>query len=168
MTSEVKLPYYPSVHAVKNVTRFGMVEISHPQIYDTPIVDKVIVKADILQVLDSMIGQNCLNDRSDVYGIVSGNFSDELIQKKIAHYYRKFERMRAYVNYLANFGELDKKPIDLIMKQLREKVTEQEQILCDTLSSRGGKYLTTTHAYVYYAFKYTPELSDLEGVTIVC
>lgn len=150
----------------KTETPFGTVEISKPDLYDTPIPDKVILKVDTLDCLRPLLGSNCFICRDLLYSLLSGSHED--INKLFASFYRRFPEIRAYVNDKFLYGDESVPLLERSLFPLRKQVDDYRVDVFNDLNSRGGKYLVTTHDYIYFAFKSTAVLPDIKGAIKIC
>lgn len=168
MISPVKIPYYPNVQAVLTETTFGAVEISCPTIYDTALPNKVIVRVDLLECLRSVWGDDCQIYRCLLYKLVSGSCDDSEHRQLFASFYRKYKPITAYVNNLYNYGEKNIPIIERTVVPIREMIDAYRAEVAELFATKGGKYLTTTHDYVYYAFVPGATLPELKGIKVIC
>lgn len=168
MISPVKIPYYPNVQATLTETTFGAVEISCPEIYETALKNKIIVRVDLLECLRPIWGNDCQIYRCLLYKLVSGSCSEDVHRKLFASFYRKYKSITLYVNNLYNYGEKDIPIILRTITPIRELINNYRQEVMDVCSSCGGKYLTATHDYIYYAFVPGASLPNIKGVKVIC
>lgn len=168
MTSLVKIPYYPKEMATVTETTFGAMEISCPQIYETAIKGKVIVRIDLLECLRPIWGDDCQIYRCLLYKLVSGSCSEEEHKMLFASFYRRYKYITKYVNNLYNYGEKEIPIIRRALNPIRERITEYRESMLEEFNNAGGKYLVSTHDYVYFAFVPGVEIPDIKGVKIIC
>ena len=154
MISPVKIPYYPNVQATLTETIFGAVEISCPDIYNKAIPNKVIVRVDLLECLRSIWGDDCQIYRCLLYKLVSGTCSTEEHRQLFASFYRKYKPITTII-------ERTVVPVRAMIEDYRNEVSE-------VFTAKGGKYLTRTHDYVYYAFVPGAALPEMKGITVIC
>ena len=166
--SQVKLPYYPKVEAQMHVTPFGAVEISVPQIYDTPLQNKVIVKVDTLCCLDDVFTNECFICRDFLYAIMAGDYRKYNITDVFASYYRRFSSVREYVNDRYFYGDNEVPMLERCILPLRERVNSFKDKTVDLMCGAGGKYLTHTHDYLYFSFSPSATIPEYKGVEIIC
>ena len=168
LTSLVKIPYYPHVEATMKETNFGAIEITCPQIYETAIKGKVIVRIDLLECLRPIWGDDCQICRGLLYQLVSGSCPDDVHKKLFASFYRKYKNITIYVNNHYNYGETTIPIVERTLHPIRNIINSYKDDIDEMMSSSGGKYLTTTHDYIYYAFVPGSELPDIKGAKIIC
>lgn len=168
--SSVKMPYYPQMTVTQRKTRFGVSEIYPRDLYDTPIAGRYIVRVDLLYALLEQWGDKWLCARETTYELVSGNRDDTACAKLLASYYRKYSAITEHVNSLyAIMGNTEKPLVTIVLHDALEQIRQYEDFVMRYLGDRGGKFLVSTHDYVYYAFRSKPEeFSDLKGVTVIC
>ena len=164
----IKIPYYPHVQATLTETVFGAVEISCPEIYETALTNKIIVRVDLLECLRPLWGDNCQIYRCLLYRLVSGSCSEDDHRKLFASFYRKYKPITAYVNNLYNYGEKQIPIVERTLSAIRELInTYREEVMLE-LSAKGGKYLVATHDYLYYAFTPGVVLPNIKGAKVIC
>ena len=166
--SQVKLPYCPNEIVQVTETRFGIPEISLPTIYDKGVQNKIIVKVDLLSCLTPIWGEACQIYREPLYKIVSGSCSVEEHNNLIAAFYRRFPEVTEYINNLFSYGEKSIPIGDRVVSEVNKSVNAYKDKVLQVLNDKHGKFLVISHAYVYYAFAYHPELDELRGVTFIC
>lgn len=166
--SSIKLPYHPEVVSQVHVTRFGVSEITTPLVYETPIKDKVIVRADLLEVLRKEWGDSALHARSTTYSIVSGNCDDDILRRRFASYYRKYIKVMRYVNNVYECGSTDRPLMDQVLEDVKCKLSSYTEEVSNVMNEVHGKYLVTTHLYAYYAFSDKSNTPSLEGLKLIC
>lgn len=143
-------------------------EISKPNLYDTPLSGRIIVKVDLLSCLTSIWGEACQIYREPLYKIVSGSCTEEEHNALIASFYRRFPEVTEYINNLFYYGEKSIPINQRVVSAIAEIVEEYKNTVLTTLTNAGGKYLVLTHDYVYFSFIKKPELSELKGVNFIC
>lgn len=139
-----------------------------PKLYETPLVGKVIVRVDLLRCLDTVWGTDCQIYRKLLYKIVSGSCTEEEHRQLFASYYRKYNKITNYVNNQYHYGETN---VDIIVRTIgpiRELINEHWIKVSTELSNAGGKFLCTTHDYIYFVFKPGVTIPDMNGVKIIC
>lgn len=141
-------------------------EINQPHIYDKPISGKVILRVDTLECLRGIFGDSCFIYRDSLYNLLSGNSTD--INRVFASYYRRYVGLTNYVNNEFSFGDDESPLLNRVIESLRDKIDSYRNDVFELLNNRGGKYLVTTHDYIYFAFKDTAKLPEIKGVFIIC
>ena len=164
----VKLPYYPKIEATMRETRFGAMEISVPEIYDKPVSGKVIVKIDCLNCLRELLGNDCFICRELLYTILAGEHPLYNVNDVFASYYRKYANVTAYVNDMYYYGDDSIPILERCILPLRDKVNTYKDDLFQLLNDSGGKYLISTHDYLYFAFLPNAKLPEIKGAEIIC
>ena len=165
---QVKLPYYPKITATATETRFGVMEISHPQIYETPIQGRVIVKLDTLKCLEDLLGKECFVSRVFIYSILAGSSNKYDVNELLASFYRRYPTVTKYVNEKYNYGDNEVPLFDRCVLPLRREVDEYGENMYNLLSGLGGKFLVKTHDILYFAYKNGDEVSRVKGVELIC
>lgn len=165
--SKQKAVYYPDIILTTTETRFGAKEIDKPTLYDKPIPGKVIVKVDTLDILKDIWGVTILMSRDKVYRLVSGNVSDEEYRALICSYYRKYSSFCNYVTDKYIFGDKNIPLVRRIIEPARELISLHTDEVIRILEQSGGKYLTTTHDYLYYAYMHD-KIPEVRGMTLIC
>ena len=164
----VKLPYYPSVVSMANETRFGVLEITTPTIYEKPIEGMKIVRVDALECLRDVLGETLVSSRSSLYKLISGNCGVEDYRELLAEYYKKYPEVTNFINEVYDYGNNDI-PIDKqVASRLLDLVNNNCRDVITSLTSLGGKYLITTHLYMYFKFAEVADTPDLKGVKVIC
>lgn len=168
MTLPVKLPYYPAVNATQTETRFGSLEISCPQIYESPLPNgKKIVRYDMLTAVRKLWGENCFLYRDNIYKIVSGSCENDAFHYELfASYYRRYKGIRKYVNDLYYYGNKEVPIVIRTLLPIREILNEHNIEMQTKLKDMGGKFLVSTHEYIYFAFVQGMDLPDWEGIKV--
>lgn len=168
LTLPVKLPYYPAMSATQTETRFGSLEISCPEIYESPLPNgKKIVRYDLLTALIPIWGSNCFIYRDNVYKIVSGSCKDDAEHYELfASYYRRYKDIRRYVNDLYYYGNREVPMVVRALAPIRTLLTEHQVEMFSKLKEWGGKHLVTTHEYLYFAFVPGMDLPNWEGIKV--
>lgn len=152
-------------------TRFGVLEIQPQDLYDSPISDKYIVRVDLLHSLKDLWGTKWLGARNMTYELISGNRDDKACARLLASYYRKYADVAEHINNLDSFmGDSDLPLSQLVLNEAVTAVKSYELESTTYLSNHGGKYLVSTHAYLYFAFRHDPSdiLDKLEGAVLIC
>lgn len=166
--SSIKLPYHPEIVSQVHVTRFGVSEITTPLVYETPIEGKILVRVDLMETLREVLGDSALHARSTTYSIVSGNCDDELLQQRMASYYRKYAKVTRYVNDVYDKGSVEQPLIQQVLEDLRSRVSKYTETVSALMDESHGKYLVTTHLYSYYAFTNRVNIPELRGLKFIC
>ena len=163
--SQVKLPYYPQIQAIMSVSPFGVQEINLKDIYNHPIPNKTVVRIDLLESLRDTLGDACMFNRDILYRMCSGGDNCEAL---LLSYYRKFRTVRSLVNEQYFYYD-DTAPInDRIFKSLREIINAYGAEVMDKMEASGGKYLVSTHDFVYFAFNLSMPVPVVKGGTLIC
>lgn len=163
---QVKLPYYPNILAVVSETNTGVQEISIPEIYNKPLANgKIIVRVDCLRCLDNVFDNAAFIYRDIIYNIIAGK-GDTC--DAVSSCYRRFKEFREYVNNCYFFGDDSVPIVDRLVDPMRESVNDYMSQCKQMLSAMGGKYLITTHSYVYFAFNNKPNIDNIKGAITVC
>ena len=149
-------------------TRFGVPELSCPNLYDSKIKNKIIVKIDLLRCLDSSWGKECQIYREPLYKLLAGSCSIEEQRTLLSVCYRRYPKITEFVNNLFYYGDTEVPILDRVVGEIQSTITEYKDRVSALVSDKGGKYLTYTHHYLYFAFNYMPDLSELEGVSFIC
>ncbi|MCM1219035.1 MAG: hypothetical protein NC548_31520 [Lachnospiraceae bacterium] len=169
MTSLVKMPYYPKIAASCMETTFGALEISCPLLYETPIDGLCIVRVDLLECLRDILGENCMMYRDMCYKLVSGSCTTQQEHIEIfSSAYRRFSRFTKYVNDVYYYGESDIPIIPRVLNPVREIIEKYRDTVMNILVQSGGKFLTNTHDYLYFAYKGTTAPPVMKGLTVIC
>ena len=143
----VKLPYYPGVQAYQSATSSGVLEISTPDIYDKPLPNgKYLVKLDTLTILEDVLGESALIYRDLVYSIIAGT---NQLNDLVASFYRRYPTFRTFVNDIFYYGDNSIPVTDRVVSALREKVFDYHSAMRERLDLAGGKFLVSTHEYIY-------------------
>ena len=169
--SLVKMPYYPQILVTQRKTRFGVSEIQPQDLYENPITGKYIVRVDLLYSLQDLWGSKWLSARNMTYELISGNRDDNACARLLASYYRKYAEVAEHINNLDAFvGDAEASLSQLVLEEAVKTVKNYELESSLYLSNRGGKYLVSTHAYLYFAFRSNPSaiLDNLEGAVLIC
>ena len=166
VVTKVKLPCYPGVLAYQSETSTGVTEISTPDIYNKPLPNnKHLVRLDALSAIEDIIGESAFVYRELVYSVIAGTDS---INDMIASFYRRFPTFRTFVNDIFNYGN-DAIPItDRVVTELRKQVFDYHNQMFNYFDRVGGKYLISTHEYLYFAFNSVPDIANIKGASIIC
>lgn len=164
----VKLPYYPKVESVVTETRFGALEISTPTIYETPLCGIKIVRLDALECLRPVLGDDCLKARNTVYSIVSGSGDIQSYRERLANCYKQYPKVTSFINSVYEYGYSDKPLDSQVSVRLMEIVNEYLREMMQLFDNAGGKYLVSTHLYIYFKFSNVATLPVTEGVKVIC
>ena len=166
VVTKVKLPYYPGVLAYQSATSTGVLEITTPDIYNKPLPNnKYIIKLDTLSILEEVLGESAFIYRELVYSVIAGTSQ---VNDLIASFYRRYPTFRTFVNEIFNYGN-DAIPItDRVVTELRKRVFDYHNKMYSYLDNVGGKYLISTHEFMYFAFSSVPDITHIKGATIVC
>lgn len=166
--SQVKLPYYPKIVATCFETTFGAIEITCPEIYETPIEGLRVVRVDLLECLRESFGDNCFIYRDLLYKLVSGSCNKDEHMELFASFYRRYENVTAFINDLYYFGNTEVPIIPRTLQKVREMIDSNRTEMLSLFENAGAKYLVETHDYIYYAFKGNNVVPDVKGVKIIC
>lgn len=168
MTSQVKLPYYPKITAQCNETTFGAIEISCPNVYETPITGLRIVRVDLLECLREDFGDNCFVYRDVLYKLISGSTSKNEHLELFQSYYRRYAGITAFVNEIYYYGESEIPIVPRVLQRVRDMINNYREEVMLQLQESGGKFLVHTHDYLYFAYKGNTVIPNVKGVTIIC
>lgn len=163
----VKLPYHPEIESLGHVTRFGVLEITTPTVYETPIANKTILRIDTLEALREDWGDNALIARNTTYSIVSGNCDDDILNKRLASYYRKYEKVTEWVNNLYEVGTSTEPLAVQVTERVKGIISAYQDYVKELMSNCGGKYLVSTHCYMYYSFNNGLTIPELKGTKVI-
>lgn len=166
--SSIKLPYHPEIVAQAHVTRFGVLEITTPLVYESPIKDKTLVRVDLMEALREEWGDSPLHARNTTYSIVSGNCDNDILQQRLASYYRKYAKVMSYINSVCESGSLEEPVIEQVIEDVHRLIGIYSKTVISAMEESHGKFLVTTHLYSYYAFTNRNNIPDLEGVKLIC
>ncbi len=166
--SQVKLPYYPKVNASVKETSFGVMEISTPEIYNSPLPGRIIAKADLLYCLHDIFGEECFVCREFLYSVVAGSCDKYDVAQLFASFYRRYPCVTEYVNEKYYYGDDSVPMLERCLLPLRDKVDEYGSYMYDKMKGLGGKFLVRTHDLLYFAFNSVASLRELEGVEFIC
>lgn len=166
--SSIKLPYHPEIEAQVHVTRFGVSEITTPLVYETPINNKVIVRADLLESLRPLWGDSAVHARNTTYSIVSGNCDEQLLNERLSSYYRKYSKVTEYINGIYSKGSKHLPLWEQVLNAVRSEIEDYTALVNKAMDYCSAKYLVTTHLYVYYALIPTMQVPDLGGIKVIC
>lgn len=122
----------------------------------------------MLECLRSIWGDDCQIYRCLLYKLVSGTCSTEEHRQLFASFYRKYKPITTYVNNLYNYGEKDIPIIERTVVPVRAMIEDYRNEVSEVFTAKGGKYLTRTHDYVYYAFVPGAALPEMKGITVIC
>ena len=143
MTYQVKLPYHPQDIVYLSETRFGAKKISKPQIYETPMSGRFVIKVDTLKCLTPLIGDEVFNERDSLFDIVSGETEEGIYNELVSSFYNKYKGFMSYVNDRYFYGD-DMVPIiersvpHALALQRREPAVTQH--LDTRLDNRPGRH----------------------------
>lgn len=167
---DIKLPYYPKVVSRATETRFGVLEITTPAIYDSPlpIADTVIYKVDTLQCLRKQLGELCTRNRDAMYSIISGAGDEAIYRARLATFYKTYPDFTKLVNFVYEHGDSAIPLTEQVPKYMKSLIDLYSKHVSETLYGAGGKYLITTHLYMYFKFVKGATMPELEGATIIC
>ena len=165
--SQVKLPY---CRAVVNVheSPFGVPEVEYPNLYESPIPGKVIVRVDILDKLRDRLDESCFICRDLLYALFSGAKSYYDYADILMSYYKKFPAFRKLVNDVYFYGDDTIPLVDRVLMPLRKELNTYQQEISEYLHKKGGKYLTTSRDYLYYAFPSCWDVPKVERAVYIC
>lgn len=167
--SQVKLPYYPQTIAQQHVTPFGVRIVDQATVYDKPLTNgKHLVRVDALSTLYDTLGEEPFICRELTFKVLSGDDREYDLQKVFASYYRKYPKITEYVNNIYVYGNNMVPMFERAIKPLRNQIDKYKSDCMEYLQNHGGKYLVDSKDYIYYAFNTLPDLSQFNGVTIIC
>lgn len=162
-------PYYPRIEVTENVTRFGAIETTVPQLYKNPISGKVIYEIDTLEILKEIWGANILMSRDYTYKLVSGSCSDEEYRRLLQSYYKKFAAFSNYVNAAFLFGDPGTARIRRLTEPARKLIDSYSDLVIAEVDAKGAKLLMRTHDYIYCALPaQSSSRLELKGVVAIC
>ncbi len=164
----VQLPYYPTLTAHGYLTRYGIVEIDTPTIYDSPIVGRTLARVDTLYQLEDIFGHAISLYRDSVYGMISGQMSDQVIKRTILKFYRTLPKFRSVVNEKYHYAEPGEDLCGYMEKYILDTYRSRVEDLTKVFSECHAKELVQTHAYVYYSLHKVSKLPEVKGVTMIC
>ena len=161
------LPYYPQVAYTTTTNQLGLDDISVPEIYETPLPGKTIIRVDLLRGVPG-INVEDHNLRTTFYNLLTLDMNRDSKNIMFKKLYNNSPEFRRYVKEVDVYTEhtlpLEKRVCDDIKKRV-SKV--RETFLPDYKSTY--KYLIETNGYVYYAaFSVTLALPELYGVKYIC
>ena len=143
-------------------------ELNCPEVYEKPINGMRVVRVDLLECLRESLGDNCFIYRDLLYKLLSGSCSREEHVKLFQSYYRRYQGVTSFVNEIYYYGESEIPIIPRVLQTVREALDAYRESVVTALSDAGGKYLTITHDYVYFAFKGNNQVPDMKGIKIIC
>ena len=164
----VKLPYYPTATVMGYQTRYGMVEVDDPTIYDKPIAGRKLAKVDTIVCLDKLFGAMAVIHRNYLYDAVAGNMTDSDIRCMICKFYRTLPAFRKIVNDKYFYADAGDELYDSVLKYVLGTYTSGAEQLACRYKTYGAKELLRTHGYIYYSLHKVSELPVEKGVTIIC
>lgn len=164
--SEVKLPYYPKQIAILSESPFGVPELDCHKIYDSPLPNKIIYRIDMLEAVRTILGNEALFYRDQVYKLISGHVSD--YGKCMQSFYNKFPAFREFVNSEYYYGERSIPITTRIKSGLHASINDRVQEINSICQASGGKYLVYTHCYLYFAFNLVCKVPACEGGIVIC
>ena len=129
---------------------------------------RFVIKVDTLKCLTPLIGDEVFNERDSLFDIVSGETEEGIYNELVSSFYNKYKGFMSYVNDRYFYGDDMVPIIERSVLPLRQKVDEYSKELSTKLSNMGGKFLISTHDYLYYMFRTKPDITDFEGVTLIC
>lgn len=165
---QVKLPYYPKTEAFQTETRFGVREISEPEIYETPLTGRYIVRVDLLECLKDVFDDECYINREFLYCIMSGSEEKYVGKDVFSSFYRKYKKVRTYVNNKYHFGDESIPIYERCIIPLRSRVDSYHTEIYELFKSAGAKYLIDTHDFIYFSFVTKDAIPEMNGVKIIC
>lgn len=109
-----------------------------------------------------------LRVREPVYDIISGCGSIEDYRNKLVAFYKRYSMFTEYVNSVYDFGD-NSQPLD---KQVSERLLETVNVymadVMNKMNSAGGKFLISTHLFLYYRFMPSAIIPEIGGLTTIC
>lgn len=168
MLEAVKLPYYPRLEVYVRHTKNGLMEISNPTIYDTPLGDRDIAKVDTLQVFSDILGVDATMLRKSLYKLVSGDLPEDEICSIVATLYRAYPKFRARVNHINNYIDTGGTLIERVYSDIMDRYKTYSSSVMSKFCDASAKYLVQTHGYVYYSLHKVAAMPDVEGVVVIC
>lgn len=164
---QVKLPYC-KIMATVSETPFGVQELDCPKVYDKPIQNKIILRVDILDKLHDRFDAPCFAYREIIYALFSGSKGYYDCNDIFYSYYRKFASFRKIVNEAYYYGD-DRIPLfERVVMPIRDELNKHTAQTIKLLHDNGGKYLTSTHDYVYFAFPIGSNVPEIPGGVKIC
>lgn len=151
-----------------NETRFGALEITTPTIYETPINGMQLVRVDTLECLRELLGDDCLCARNTTYSVVSGSCESTVWQARMASYYRKYPKVTIFINKIFEYGDISKPLGEQVSQSLMEMIQDYSKELLQKFDDAGGKFLVSTHCYLYFKFAESATVPEVEGVKLIC
>ncbi len=164
---QVNLPYCRMMGTV-NETPFGVPELDNPKVYDNPIPNKVILKVDLLELLKDRFDEPCFICRDIMYALFSGSHGFYDCNQIFYSYYKKFPSFRRIINDAYYYGDDSIPLFERVVLPIREELNKYMYYVITGLKDSGGKYLVSTHDYVYFAFKEGNYIPDKFGGIRIC
>lgn len=149
------------------MTRYGLIEINQPRIYDTPIENRKLARVDTIVSLSDVIGVSTLPIRPYLYGIVSGNMCDQDIRTALCTFYRVYPKFREFVNTIAHYYDTGEELFNRVLSQLLHIYRDSYEKVTTSFSDVYAKELLQTHGYVYYSLHKVTNLPNVKGVKII-
>lgn len=162
---QLKLPYYPQIPVTADLTPGKIIEISHPELYNSPLANKQILRTDLLRCLVPIVGESCFICRDYLYDVIAGKGDYATL---FGHIYRRHTQLQTYVSEEFEFGDPTVPLVDRCVEALRKQVNDYEAELKEFLAAHGAKYLVTTHCYLYVCFNIGLPIPTVEGGTLIC
>ena len=127
-----------------------------------------IVRVDMLECLRDILGDECLFARNTTYSIVSGSCDSDTWNARIASYYKNYPTVTAFINSVSEYGD-SAQPLGVqVSKKLMEMIEAYSRDVMDTFDSAGGKYLISTHLYMYFKFSMAATIPEVKGAKLIC
>ena len=76
--------------------------------------------------------------------------------------------MTEYVNDIFYYEESNIPIIPRVLNHMRDTISDYREQIGKIMENSGGKYLIHTHDYLYYAYKGTNKIPEVEGLCIIC
>lgn len=137
--------------------------------YEQPLKNgKTIVRVDTLYCLLDKVDESCFLNRDMLYAIVAGESDKYDINKLFADFYKRYPKIRKYVNDVYYYGDGTIPIIQRAIIPLREEIDTYAIGVDEILHGEHGKYLLKSRDYIYYAYSGRPEINIDKGVTYIC
>lgn len=166
--SQVKLPYYPKIIAIRSESPFGVQEVDKSTVYDQPLPDKTILRVDVLEHLRGVIPDTCFVDRDILYALFSGSTGYYNSHDILCSFYRRYEYFRKLVNDECYFGDETEELSTRILMPIRNDLNEWRDTVLKKLFDSGAKYLVESKDYIYVSFRKGTPVPDIIGAKTIC
>lgn len=127
--------------------------------------DKVVIKIDCLQCLESMFDKGMFLNRELLYNLMSGSSKDIPYGELLASFYKKFPAFSNYVDGADMFKDEDRNLLQNIMIPIRTKINNYKLDVKVKANELGGRLVLDTHDYIYIAFD-KDKYKELPGIKI--